>query len=294
MNNIIRKQRELASINKLKAQRKVYQRAKCVAKASFWLFVLPVVIGNIAKYWMQDNATFMFVLLVFAAIAAILKVIFSEWNKSMKKKAARIQQSFDTSIFGMTWRRYWGREPSAEEINTIAHNEPNTGLYDWYEAKIENVSHNTGVLLCQIETISYDDNMKKSFYKWVDWGFWIFIILEFVAGGCFYKDSVEQLILYAIIPLSPLVIWYLYMSISRKNESELREKLIDMTSDAWSRVVCQQEISMVELVAIQDALLQYRQTGNAVPDIIYDKQRNKQEGIAYESVKDRLRKLGID
>ncbi len=157
----------------------------------------------------------MFILLVYAAIAAILKVVFSECGKSMKKKAARIQQAFDTDIFEMTWKKYWGRKPNAEEINTLAHNESNLDSDDWYEAKIENVSHNTGVLLCQIETISYDDNLKKSFYKVVYWGFWIFIILDIIAGGCFYKDSVEQFILYAILPLSPLVVWYVYIYVDK-------------------------------------------------------------------------------
>ncbi len=86
---------------------------------------------------------------------------------------------------------------------------------------------------------------------------------------------------------------YIYMSINRKNENELREKLKDMTSEAWSRAVCQQEITTIELVAIQDVLLQYRQTGNAVPDVLYKCKRIEQDGIAYEAIKDRLSALGI-
>ncbi len=294
MNNITKIQNEVTSITMLKAQRKVCRHAKDIAYASFAVFVLPVVLGNIAKFWLVDNTVYMYVLVAYSGLAAILKVALSEWGKRIKKKAALIQQVFDMHIFGMSWQKHWGKKPTIEEINEIAHGEPDAKLPDWYETSIGKANHDVGILLCQMESISYDGRLKKIFYWAIHIFFALFVAIDIIYGVCSYKDSATSFFFYSFIPLSPLIVWYAYLLINRKNENDLRQKLELLTSDAWTIALTKQQIPMSDLVVIQDMLLRYRQSGNAVPDIIYFNQRNEQEGIAYESVKDRLRELGID
>lgn len=294
MNDITKIQNETPSITMLKAQRKLYRHAKNMAYASFGIFVLPVVMGNIAKYWLVDNTTYMYVLIAYSGLAAILKVVLSEWGKCIKKKSALIQQVFDTHVFGLSWQKHWGKKPTAEEINAIAHEEQNTKLLDWYETSIGKANHDVGILLCQMESISYDGRLKKIFYWAIHVFFGLLVAVDIIYGVCNYHDSARCFFFYSFIPLSPMIVWYAYLLINRKNENDLRQKLELLTSDAWEIALSKQEIPICELVVIQDTLLRYRQTGNAVPDVIYFNQRNKQEGIAYESIKDRLRELGID
>lgn len=293
MNDIINKQNEPASLAKLKAQRKLYRQTKCIVGLSFALLILPVVFGNFLKFWLNGDEAYMRSLVLYSAIAAILKLFANNLEKQKKSKAAMIQQSFDSYIFGLPWKKYWGRKPTSDEINSIAHNETDKDLRDWYEPLIYKANQNQGILLCQLENIHYDSQLKKSYYHHVSIFFWIFIGLIVLLGAFYFEKTIYGFVLYAIIPLSPLFIWYINAQNNKESEIEHKQKLEELSADAWDKMLNSQEIPLSDLLAIQDTLLQYRKTSNAVPDLYYKLMRNKLEGVAYESSKERLHELKI-
>ncbi len=293
MNDIVNKQNEPASIAKLKAQRKLYRQAKCIAGFSLGCLILPVVLGNLVKFWLVGDEKYMHCLVIYSAIAAILKLLANKWEKRKKSKAAIIQQSFDSYIFGIPWKKYWGQKPTPNEINSIAHNETDKDLKDWYEPLIYKANQNQGILLCQLENIHYDNQLKNSYYHFISILYWLFTITMILFGALYFKNTIIGFILYTIIPLTPLFVWYLSIKINRDSENEYKQKLDELSAEAWEKVLNSHEVSQFELITIQDTLLQYRKISKAVPDCYYKFVRNRLEGIAYQSTKDRLVELSL-
>lgn len=293
MNKITQRQNEPVSIERLKAQRKIYRQAKNIAYSSLALFVVPVVVGNIVKIWLGSNVNFVNAFAAYGAIAAMLKLLFSIWESAKKRSAASVQQLFDTCLYDMSWKKTWGMRPSQEFVKHVSRNEPDSKLKDWYEPLIEKADHNVGVLLCQLENMRYDELLKTMFYRCINILFYIYIAAVLVFEYFYYQESVSAYMLHTILPISPIVVWYGLLMRSRRKELELRGKLDALTEAAWDTVKSRNSISMRRLEEIQDALYAYRREVNAVPDAYYNWHRNMLEGITYKSSKDRLLELGI-
>ena len=293
MNKIIQKQNEPVSIGRLKAQRKIYRQAKYIAYASLLLFVIPIVVGNIVKVWLGSNVNFINAFAAYGAIAAVLKLSFSIWESAKKKSAASVQQLFDTYLYDIPWKKIWGKKPSQEFVNQVSRNEPDSKLMDWYEPLIEKADHNVGVLLCQLENMRYDEQLKTMFYRNINVLFYAYIAIVLVFEYFYYHESVFAYMLHTLLPISPIVVWYGLLMRSRKKELELRGRLDALTDAAWNIVKSYNSVSMSRLEEIQDALYAYRCEVNAVPDAYYNWHRDMLEGIAYQSSKDRLFELGI-
>lgn len=293
MNNITQKQNEPISIERLKAQRKLYSDAKKISFASLMVFVLPVVIGNLLKIWFGGYVLFMNTLVIYAAVASILKLVISMCAKKTKKRAAAIQQLFDAHIYGMAWKKVWGAEPTHELVCQQARTEPDTMLKDWYEPLIEKANHNVGVLLCQMENVRYDERLKARFYMWIHIVFWVYVAVSVLFGVFYFQESTLDFLVKTMVPLAPIAAWYLTLVYNRHGEVEQRGKLEAAISEAWRIAKGRHTVSIQKLEEIQTILFAYRCEVNAVPDWFYNRHRNLLEGLAYQSTKVRLMELNL-
>ena len=293
MNNITQKQNEPISIERLKAQRKLYSVAKKISFASFMLFVIPVVIGHVLKIWFGGYELFMNIFVIYAAVASILKIVISMCAKKTKKRAAAIQQLFDAHIYSMAWKKVWGAEPTQEFVCQHARKEPDTKLKDWYEPLIEKANHNVGVLLCQMENVRYDERLKVRFYMWTHIVFWVYVAVSVLFGMYYFQENTSDFLLKTMVPLAPIVVLYLTLVYNRYGEVEQRGKLDAAISDAWRIAKAHHTVSIQKLEEIQTILYAYRCEVNAVPDWFYNRHRNLLEGLAYQSTKVRLVELNL-
>ena len=193
----------------------------------------------------------------------------------------------------MSWKKEWGCEPSEEYVNAKARKETDYKLYDWYEPLIGKAEHNVGVLLCQMENIRYDEQLKENYYQLINILFYSYVALFSIAGVTYFKENLVLFLLYTIVPMAPVVVWYFGGISRRKKEVDQRNILDSKISSAWKTVKSRGTVSMRKLEEIQDALYKYRCEVNAVPDAYYNRHRDMLDGIAYQSSKDRLIELGI-
>lgn len=179
MNNgeqIFQKQNSEDNINKLIVQRVLYSKAKRLQSLLLIISVLLiifVIFSKIFSYNYEENKFYIF----FSVIIIPIELILQYYIDKYKRKAASIQEEFDINVFGI---------PKNETLNLsiidlyefndyLIRTEKNVNnATDWYPKEIINIKNSTAVLLCQIENVLYDKNLRKKYNKLLYFLFFFF------------------------------------------------------------------------------------------------------------------------
>lgn len=106
----IAKQNTPKAIRLLSAQRNLYSQAKFIELFSFLSTLVPIIL----ILFIGNGICIQFI----TTIVTVISLLLTQWSKDEIKNAARIQEKFDTLIFGLYWNEILvGREPSPEIIN---------------------------------------------------------------------------------------------------------------------------------------------------------------------------------
>lgn len=268
----ITKQNTFEAIQLLSAQKKIYSQAKYIELFSFLFTLVPIIL---ALYVKNENC-----IQFFTSIAVMLSLGLTQWSKCKIKLAAKIQEKFDTFVFGLAWNKILvGREPKPEIINEFSKDKDQnkSNLKNWYPTP-DSKSDEINIILCQRNNVV--------------WNMWLhkrckYAILSFVVTSevlvfmsIFFKNCTWTFALdAAIVATIPIVLkfinYYIGFTTLLTDETELVNKIDDIIE----KVNCNGYlISSEDLRSIQDFIfVNIRSSTILVPDVVYFLTRKSQE-----------------
>lgn len=290
-NDIGRKQDLPENIDRLAAQRHLYSLAKRVSHVVFVVcIILPITLALI-KFLLPDVEWYAKVVVVFSFLATIAKIVLGDVKKYRQNLAARIQQLFDCDLFNLPWNdALCGNQPLPEDVYKYKEGVPTEKLYGWYESEISSLPHEYAVLICMRTNVVYDQSIRKYYQRLCTIMAIIASLLVFCTG--FIADvTLWNLFLYAIVPLMPVASWYVDIRNQYKKNMIALEKLQVLINNGIEKAVAKQNVTMQELMTIQNFMFIHRNTSYVIPDVIYNRKRNESEKATAYSVHQICEKL---
>lgn len=212
------KQNEPESIRLLAAMRYLYGISKQIRLIRVGITtLLPVISVICANY-------FSFAIPTIAILSAVWlifnRTLVQEIEKSIVRKAAKIQEEFDVDLFQINWNDTLVGEKLDPEYK-VGLNQKFKGdrdkLKDWYQG-LKATSHFSNVLLAQRTSIVWDMNLRK-FYGNLLITVFILCLISFILIGFYLNVSVQTLILSLFIPSLPLLLHLIETAIVHKKRS---------------------------------------------------------------------------
>lgn len=295
MNEIIKKQNQDYSIARLRAQRFLYSQAK---KWNFGMFVACVVLVaslGVVKCHYPLVLWLTILVPVYSAFAVFVKCYGDNVVTKKKDLAARIQQLFETELFGVDWNPQWGDRPTIDEVTENSKCQSADGLYNWFDEQIEKVDQQRGILLCQMECCYYDYKVREYFYRGCTIVF-IILVISLIGMGCVGDFKLVDFLMNVILPILPICIWYYRIYNGYRRDKARLSKMESVAELSWKNAVRKKGVSKKDTDSLQSILFEHRKYCYLVPDWVYSLCRKKREEHAYYSTKDRideLRRSGI-
>ncbi|CAB3837568.1 S-4TM family putative pore-forming effector [Achromobacter deleyi] len=275
-------------IKLLRAQRKIYGRAKLVqhafAIASLLLPLAALIVVPFDTYWKPY--------LGFISIGLVLvdSALLAPWLRKTTRNGAKVQEQFDVEVLQLPWNKLAaGTRVDPELVHSKTAKPPTQReiekFSNWYSASIAQLPTHVGRLLCQRTNIVYDSTVRET-YVWILLGFASVLVIVALLIGLHFGLSLPELIVTLLLPTLPLLTfalreWQKHMVVietlgTLKGEVErLWEKALDgAAADELTR----------DARALQDALYRNRAGNPLIVDWLYDLLRNRNEASTNHAV----------
>jgi len=261
----------------LVAQRRLYSKAKLGSYAMLF-FGLLVFLAQFLKPTFPELNEYLTYLGFFSLPAIwLMDKATGKWIES----AAKVQEEFDTQVFGMVWNESKaGGKLSKETVLEAAGNDaPPDDLKNWYEPQsLETIPSNLAVLLCQRYNASYEFRLKQRFARLLGWIFWLSVI-GLMALGLWENGSFKDWLTNLLIPASGLLYKMLDL---RTAFDETGKKQEDVFNDCEAEIEAYKKSKsmppMERLRIFQDKVFEYRKQKSLVPDWLYSISKQGFEG----------------
>lgn len=295
MNKIIEHQNDQTILDKLSAQRNLYDEAKRLRGLRFSLGVVLVVCLSVARFLLPDNETLELALVIVSVVALVAEPLLESFIGKKRTLAAQIQQRLDNALYGFDWDDcVCGKEPSDEIICDNKDEVPADNLKNWYEVSIGDVEdENVAILLCQRENILYDSGLRN---RYVTLSACIaavlgagVLVLSFVKGW-----DLMHFLVFGVIPAIPIAEWFITIFQDNSVDKEHLGNLEDLVREETAKALDRDRIAKRTLQKIQNLLFLHRKSGYLIPGWFYCLNRNKSEKRAAYSVKEFLAKYNSD
>ena len=291
MNDISRKQDLPENIDKLAAQRHLYSLAKRVSLFIFVVcIILPMVLA-IFKFLFPNVEWYAKVVVLVSFLATIAKIVLGDIKKYRQNLAARIQQLLDCELFNLPWNdALCGNQPLPEEIFKYKEGMPRELLLSWYGSEIESLPHEYAVLVCMRTNVVYDKGIRR-YYQRLCTGMAIIAAVLVFCSGLIADVTLWSLFLYGIIPLMPVVSWFVDVKNQYRKNMAALDKLQSLINAGLEKAYAKGEVSMQSLMTIQNFMYIHRNSSYVIPDVIYNKKRDESEMATAYSVHQICEKL---
>lgn len=280
MNDIVTKENLPNFIDRLLAQRNLYSKAKLLSGALFVLCILVPVGLSFAKYLFPCIAIIAKIVVVYGFTATFLRLVLKDAAESCQGLAARIQQIFDTELFDIPWNSHLcGSKPLNEEIYRYSRKGDRSSLSNWYDEIVATLPKSVGTLVCMRTNVIYDKGLrKKCFVGCVS----IFILaaLAIIVLGFTNNTRLWDAFLYGLIPLMPIVTWFIDLCKQHKKSMKVLDNLYSLVISALERAKGGVEVDCNTLMEIQNFMFLHRKSSYLIPDFLYNQFRSKSESEA--------------
>ena len=287
MNKIPETQLEPIQLKRLAAQRQLYSNAKRIqAIQVVFVFASPIltvlaVCHLLAAVWAA----------VSGIIIACLFLVFDYQQKSLKQKAAKIQELFDCAVLELNWREIMaGSHFEIETVEKYAskhrRKDPNyIKLKDWYSKNVGKLPLHLGRIACQRENCWWDAQLRRRYAKWVIGVFFALLIVVLICFGLTRDWTLEKLILLedfillVLNPLTPAFIFAVKQYKENTNSAISLDKLKEHTEKIWDKALVDanpEELTQTSRY-LQDESYHHRRTNSLIFNWVYDLFKNKDE-----------------
>ena len=272
----------------LRAQRLFYGRAKKYQALFTLLALLLPAIGVIFGASYPEIRPF---LGLGSILVVLIEVgIISRGQKEDCKRAARIQEQFDTEVLSLEWNQLVaGKRVDAEDLREIATGPIPEGerrrLVDWYEPVISRLPLELGRLICQRTNLAYDMRVRKQYAAILIWtAVLLFVGLALV--GLWQGLTWRELILTMGVPVLPLAAYVLREHRKQHDTIETLTTLKSEQEKMWEKALAGASSEELAVMSrnLQDAIYRHRASNPLVFDWLYARLRAKEEGLTRHAV----------
>lgn len=291
MNIITTEQNKPDKIQLLRAQRVAYNQAKRV----FTIEIITQVIALSAPIFFLINLseTSHSSVKYLSGGLSIITLILYLVSQSKTHLAVRIQEEFDTSLFGIEWNKIaCGKKVDLAEIKKLANTYQKSDLFDWYSTEVGKIKERCmAVLVCQSINSNWDNTLRKTYIKYL----LVFSVLYYTVLLIILRDLKLMEI---VTVMSPTISFLIFIVLNyRNNLSILRRKqsLQDEITPLFEVYRNKRKQPSKKLIRqIQDAIFSERKRKEKIPDWFYRIYRGRQEKEMDEYVFDLIYKYTLD
>lgn len=291
MNSIIKNQNNKSVLDKLSAQRNLYDKAKNLRTVRFFMCVVVIICLSVARLIWSNCEAIESALVISTTIALVSGPLLGINIDKRRSLAAQIQQRLDNELYNFSWDDcVCGKEPSDEVIYDYKDDAIEDGLYNWYDDGIGAVEEdNVAILLCQRENVSYDSGLRNWY---VTLCAWISIVLSI---GVLTLSLVEgwkimQFLVFGVLPAIPIIEWFVAIFQDNSKDKEQLGQLENLVKGETETVLSGGSVTRKTLIKIQNLLFLHRSKGYLIPSWFYNYKRKKSEKRAAYSIEEFLKK----
>jgi len=289
MNTIPQDQSAERSLERLAAQRQLYSDAKRV-QAVHMVFSVPIVVGwSLLVIAVPDAKVYA---ATWGIVVAVFDVIlFTPWQKTLKQKAAKIQELFDCDVMRLAWQEIKvGRRPEPETVKLAAQRykkaEPDyVTLKNWYPPEVGQLPIELARIICQRINCWWDADLRRRYAATIISIVAMLALVVFLLaliGGL----TVEKLVLAVLVPLLPAFILGIRQFSEHRDSAAKADRLRHHAEDLWAKAMLG-EANPDELTKcardLQDEIHSNRCISPLIFDWVFRRLRAGKEDVANKS-----------
>jgi len=274
----------------LGAQKRLYYEGK---RQNAWIFLaalLSAIIAPVIIAYLPEAKTGVGITVGIASF--VVSLLTKKGPEKKREKAAKIQEEFDTRLFGMAWNESLCG-PKVDKFDISAANgrlktdRENVDLIPWY-SDYSSLSPSQAVLHCQGENLWWDRSLRKRYA-----GLLSVLLIALVAWGVAWAAGILQLnllesITEVFLPMSGLgLVFYFAWQEHRKVAAEQERTATEGRRISDTYLDQQKEVPPAELRRLQDAIFKNRTSSPLVPEWFFKFNRKyleKQSSDAAQTV----------
>lgn len=222
--------------------------------------------------------------------------LFDRLQKERLKRGAKLQEQFDTQVFGIHWNRFVAGAPvEPEEVRSLSVKPlpaPREEHFEtWYEACVGRLPIHLARLVCQRTNISYDARLRRKYGgHLLFWTIFFGVVLLFVGLGT--EQSFPDLLMTLIVPFMPALTWALKERTQHVNAAASLTNLGVEWEKIWTKALAgaSPEVISTDSRALQDAIYQHRERSPLVFDWVYYRLRSANEDEARHAAEELVAK----
>jgi hypothetical protein len=282
MNNIPTIQNQEPQQRLLWARRRLYTTGKRILAAQVILTLVVPILGSILSVWFTTFKPY--VALISLVIAVLDPTIFDRWQKSIRSRAARLQEQFDCVVLQLPWDEFTaGRREEHETIHQLsAAFDPahlDSKLLDWYPPIVGTVPLHLARIICQRTNLWYDGTLRRQYAGWA-LGLTIFLTLLLLGIAIYTGLTVETFVMGVLAPASPIIIWGLREHFRQRDTADSLDGLRHAAEALWERGrtgACAEEECTRQSREFQNGIFERRSSSPLIFSWIYNLRRNTLE-----------------
>ncbi|WP_095162619.1 S-4TM family putative pore-forming effector [Pseudomonas sp. Irchel 3F5] len=293
-NNIPTQQASDVNRGLLRARHRNYR----AAKVTQGLLVLVSIILPIIGVWVGPQFPEIRPYLALASLILLLMetALFDRIQKDRLKRGAKLQEQFDTDVFGLPWNRFvTGAQVEHEDVRRLSakplSKKREAHFHAWYEGCVGRLPLHLARLIGQRTNISYDARLRRRYGGWLLTLTILFgVVLLFV--GLYKGLQFPDLIMTLVVPLLPVLTWALRERMQQVNAAISLTNLNGEWEKIWIKALGGADVAALatESRALQDAIYQHRERSPLVFDWVYSIFRSANEDEAHHAAEDLVRK----
>ena len=269
MNNLYTKQNEIAELQCAKNQ--LYREAVNLNSIALSLVIITAFVFPILTLLFPELK------IILAIIGGVFGIVsglgFKNISNKKVREAAKMQELFDVTLFGIDWNRSLVKGmPSEHEIQDAVDNNKKkkpSDFKDWYRDYTPH-SQNMAALFCQQENLFWDSKQRKAYFQLLV-NIAVLILALGIGLAFIFKLTPLDYLLSILFPQSGLVLYILikiafpHLSSAKKLNQEF-----STVNRIAEKAKIKGEISSEELREIQDFIFESRKNSQVTPSWFYN------------------------
>ncbi len=273
-------------------------RNYCAAKVTQGLLVLVSILLPVIGIWVGPQVPEIRPYLALASLIllAMDTALFDRIQKDRLKRGAKLQELFDTDVFGLPWNRFvTGAPVEHEDVRRLSakplSDKREAHFQAWYEVCIGRLPMHLARLIGQRTNISYDARLRRQYGGWL-LTLTLFFGVALLYVGLYKGLLFPDLIMTLVVPFLPMLTWALRERMQQANAAISLTNLNGEWDKIWTNALGGADAAALttEARSLQDAIYQHRERSPLVFDWVYSIFRSANEDEAHHAAEDLVRK----
>lgn len=291
MNDIPKRQNEQLQLDRLAAQRLLYDRTREIKWRRFVIVFVTTFVAVIVTKFILHSEVLM--LLIAGVIWLFDFIVYRFFEEKRHDLAALIQEAFDCDVLDLPWNHYINESrPATDEVTRLAakydpEQYPDQPLTNWYSNEVGNIPLQYARLVCQKSNIYWDEKLRRKYNRYIA-GFLAVVLFFYLAIAILFDFAILESLAFIVAAFVPV------LSVSvRELEHNWRSVTVlketkERIDDLWQKIFYEGEKRKdlrQAARAWQDSIYRHRRNSPVIPRKIYRRLRNTYEKVMYEDSK---------